>query len=355
MLDELHDLVGITPLVVVPGNYLNESIGKVNAGVGVEDGGTGIAEEVGGNDSVLSVAEDTLELALRGGLHGGADVSLGGRLLEVDGEVNYGDVEGGNAHGDAGELAVELGDDLADSLGSAGGGGDDVAGSSTTAAPILSGDAVNGLLGGGGGVNGGHKAFLDAEVVVKDLGNRSEAVGGAGSVGYEIHILGVLVLVDADDEHRGVILRGGGHDDLLRARSEVALSLLLGEEEAGGLYDILRADLAPRQVLLLALAENSDLTAVYDDGMIGVVNGAVELALHGVILEHVSHVIGGDKVIDADDFDVLVIKAGAENKPSDAAEAVDANFDVCHFLALHYNNINVFAAAHIKRPSDYGL
>ena len=41
--DELHDLVGITPLVVVPGNDLHEVVVQVHAGLGVEDGGAGIA------------------------------------------------------------------------------------------------------------------------------------------------------------------------------------------------------------------------------------------------------------------------------------------------------------------------
>ena len=43
MADELHDLVGIAPLVVVPGDDLHEVVIQVHAGLGVEDGGMGIA------------------------------------------------------------------------------------------------------------------------------------------------------------------------------------------------------------------------------------------------------------------------------------------------------------------------
>ena len=64
-----------------------------------------------------------------------------------------------------------------------------------------------------------------------------------------------------------------------------------------------------------------------DDGVFGIGNGALKLAVHGVILEHVSHVIGSDQVIDADDFDILVVEAGTENETSDAAKTVDTNFD----------------------------
>ena len=69
--------------------------------------------------------------------------------------TNCGHVQSGHAHGHTGQLAVQLRNDLAHGLGSAGGGGDDVAGSSAAAAPILQGRTVNGLLGGGGGVDGG--------------------------------------------------------------------------------------------------------------------------------------------------------------------------------------------------------
>ena len=48
MLDEHNDLVGITPLVVVPGNQLYKVAVKSNAGLGIENGGAGIAGEVGG-------------------------------------------------------------------------------------------------------------------------------------------------------------------------------------------------------------------------------------------------------------------------------------------------------------------
>ena len=52
-------------------------------------------------------------------------------------------------------------------------------------APVLLGEAVNDLLGGSVGVDGGHEALDDAEVVVDDLGQRRKAVGGAGSVGHD--------------------------------------------------------------------------------------------------------------------------------------------------------------------------
>ena len=65
VLDELKDLVGIADLVVVPGNDLHEGVGQSDAGLGVEDGGAGVAEEVGRNDGLVGVTQNALQLAPR--------------------------------------------------------------------------------------------------------------------------------------------------------------------------------------------------------------------------------------------------------------------------------------------------
>src|SRR5690606_34527064 len=119
-------------------------------------------------------------------------------------------------------------------LGRAGGGRDDVLEDATAAAPVLVGRAVDGLLGGGGGVHGGHQAALDAPLVVDHLGQRRQAVGGAAGVGDD-RLAGIGVVVDAEDEHRGVVLGRGRHDHLLRAGGQVLARAVLVQEQAGGL------------------------------------------------------------------------------------------------------------------------
>jgi hypothetical protein len=58
-------------------------------------------------------------------------------------------------------------------------------------------------------VNGGHESALDAEGVLEDLGQRAEAVGGAGGVGDDVVVRRVVVaVVDAEDD--GEVLVGGG-------------------------------------------------------------------------------------------------------------------------------------------------
>merc|ERR1719164_115189 len=99
-------------------------------------------------------------------------------------------------------------------------------------------EASTSLLGGGHGVDGGHKAHLNAILVVDSLHHGRKAVGGAGGAGHSLHVRGVAVLVHAHDDHGRVVLSRSREDNLGRASSEVRLDLLGGEESAGGLADV---------------------------------------------------------------------------------------------------------------------
>ena len=148
--DEVDELVGITPLVIVPGDELYEMIVQHDACARIEDGGACVGVEVAGNDGLVGVADDALELlGLGSGLHGSLDLFIGGGLCERAGQVDDGNVDGGNPEAHTGQLAVEGGDDLTYGLGGAGGRGDDVVSRSTAAAPILLGGTVDGELSGG--------------------------------------------------------------------------------------------------------------------------------------------------------------------------------------------------------------
>ena len=327
VLDELKHLVGVADLVIVPADDLDKGIRQGDAGGGVENGGTGVAEEVGGNDGLVGVAEDALQLALAGLLHGNADLIVGGGLLEVDGQVNDGNVQRRNAHGHTGQLAVELGNDLADRTGCAGGAGDDVRGSRAAAAPILERGTVHRLLCGGDRVDGRHQAVLDAEVLMQDLGNGGEAVGGAARVGDELHIAGIVLMVHAHDEHRGVVLARRGHDDLLCAGGDVTGSLFLRQEQAGGLDDILRAELAPLQVRGVSLAEHGNDLTVDDQRVLAAFDVSLAAAVHRIVLEHIGKVIGRAQIVDADHVDLGMLEAGTEHHTADTAKAVDTDFN----------------------------
>ncbi len=55
--------------------------------------------------------------------------------------------------------------------------------------------------------------------------------------------------------------------------------------------------------------------------------------MHGVILEHVSHVVNGEEVVDSNYLDVVTLCRRTEHETSDTAEAVNTDFS-------HSNSIN---------------
>ena len=122
VLNGTDHLRGVGVLVVVPGHDLN-LIGVVvdlsDHGLGsVEQRAVTHADDVGRNDLILVVAEGLRSSSL----HGSVDGLLGDVLALDNGNQDGGGAGGdGNALSRADQLAVQLGDDQADGLGSAGG------------------------------------------------------------------------------------------------------------------------------------------------------------------------------------------------------------------------------------------
>jgi len=327
---ELDQTVGVAPLVVVPGNELDESVVESDAGLHIQDGGVRFADEILGDDLILGQGEDTLHWALRGGLDGGDDLVHGGGLLELAGKIDDGDIGGGNAEGHTGQLAVEGRDDLADGLGGAGARGDDVAASATATTPVLAtaGRTIDGELGGGHSMNRCHKTLSEAEIVVDDLCQGGEAIGGARGVGHDLLVGGVLLVVDAHDEHLGVVLRGGRDDDLLASTLRVEDSFLACGEDSGRLADVVGTGSSPGNFSgVLGGVDVDDDTVDYEIAVLGL-DGAVESAVDGIVLEEVDHVVEiHEGVVDGHNLDVFVLGGGAEHQAANAAKSVNSHLN----------------------------
>ena len=211
-----------------------------------------------------------VERALGGGLVRGVDLFDGDLAAERDGQV--GGRAGGDRHAQrvAVELALELRQHQADGLRGARGGRDDVqrggAGTAEVAVRRVLQVLVLRVR-----VDRGHEALLDAEAVVQDLGQRREAVRGAGRVRDDRLRTVVLVLVRADDDGEVLVLGRRGDDDLLGATLvDVLARALVGVgEEAGRLDDDVDAEVLPRQLAGVALGEGLDDLAVDRDALVG--------------------------------------------------------------------------------------
>lgn len=55
---EVEDTAGVTPLVVVPGDELDEVVVEGDTGLGIEDGRGRVAVQVGRDNIVLGVSQD---------------------------------------------------------------------------------------------------------------------------------------------------------------------------------------------------------------------------------------------------------------------------------------------------------
>src|SRR6266540_1627489 len=339
-LGEVDQPVGVAPLVVVPAKHLDEgAVGLRQRRV--EDAGGRVADDVGGDDRVLRVADDAGKVALGGLAEGVVDLFLGGLPAEHDGQVGERAVLDRDAQGDAVELALELGDGQRAGLRRAGGGGDDVARGRAGAPQVLVREVEDHLVV-GVGVDGGHEALLDAEAVEQDLGQRHHRVGGAGGIGDDVvagRVVGVLV--DPDDDGDVLVLGRGGDDHLLGAALEVQGGMVPVGEAAGRLDHHVDPEVAPGQVGRVALGEGAEAGPVDRDRLLVVADLGVEPAEGRVVLEQVGQGAVVGEVVDGDDLDVLVVlgdrgglSCGAEEVAPDGAEAVDAHADIAHRVLL---------------------
>ena len=79
---QVKHTVGVTTLVIVPRHKLDEVIGQCNAGVGIEDTGVRIRDEIRRHHHVFGVAQNTFHLTVGGGFDGSLDISVFGTLLK---------------------------------------------------------------------------------------------------------------------------------------------------------------------------------------------------------------------------------------------------------------------------------
>ena len=98
---EVADTPRVAPLVIVPGDQLDKVLVQLNAGLGIEDGGRRVADEICRDDLLLGILDDPFVLALGSSLDGGLDFIIRSLLLEANDEVNDRDIEGGDTEGKA--------------------------------------------------------------------------------------------------------------------------------------------------------------------------------------------------------------------------------------------------------------
>ena len=124
-------------------------------------------------------------------------------------------------------------------------------------------------------MNGGHQTFDDAEVIVDNFSQRSQAVGGAGSVGND-----VLASI--------FVFRRTSHNHFLRTSGDVFTSSFVSQEQTSCFSDNVNTNFVPFQVSRITFSGNTDFFTVNDQMTVFHFNGTVETAVSGVIFQRLT-------------------------------------------------------------------
>lgn len=197
----------------------------------------------------------------------------------------------------------------------------------------LAGRSIYSFLGGRNRVHSRHKTFDNLEIVMDHLGERCQAISGAGGVGDYFVAWVIGVQVHADDEHWCVSRRGGDnnflgttfHMSLQKPRQDIrtlikkSMKYILnsldftyrclfdGREYTGRFDDIFGASLRPWNRFRFTLAEDGNFISIDNKAAILGLDFSLESTMGGVILEHVDHVIETDEgIIDGNDLSIKI-------------------------------------------------
>ena len=326
VLHEVNNTARVSVFVVIPGNKLDKVGVEHDTSISIKDGGAEVTLEISGDKWLITVSKESLHFTLSLALDDRADLFVGGGLGKTASQVNNRDINGGDTEGHTGKLSNKGRNDLGDGLGGTSGRGDDVARGGTSSTPVLAGRRVDNGLGGGHGVNGGHEGFLNSELVVDGLDHRGKTVGGTGGARDEVFRSIVHFLVDTHDNSQGVILGGGRVDDLLGTSVNDGLGLFLGEENTGGLADVVSTEGTPADFLRVTAARGLDLLAVKDKEVSVNLNGLLGLSVDGVVLVLVGHVVGGGgSGVDGLKVTRFVFHHDTGDETSDTSETVNTH------------------------------
>src|SRR5574344_283780 len=109
--------------------------------------------------------------------------------------------------------------------------------------------------------------------------------------------------------------------------------------ETSRLNNILSTDFIPFQISSIFLSCDTDVVTINNQFVLCCINldCSVELSVHCIILQHVSHVLYREKVINTYYYNVVLVslfKSRTENETADTTETVNTNFNHFTYVLL---------------------
>ena len=182
----------------------------------------------------------------------------------------------------------------------------------------------------GVGVDGGHHAVFDTEIFMDDFGHRCQAVGGAGGIGDDV-VLGGVVFVFVDSHYDGDVFTLGRSrdDDFFRAGFNVRGSFIGVGEASGRLNDYINSKSSPGQTCRIAFSKYFDRLAVDHNRIFFGFDFGVQDAVDRIVFEQMGQGFCIRQVVDCYDFQRRVGHSRPKCVAADAAKPVNPYFD-CH-------------------------
>ncbi len=103
-------------------------------------------------------------------------------------------------------------------------------------------------------------------------------------------------------------------------------------EESGGLHYDFCAYRGPIQLRGILHLEYLEALPFHRDAVVGMGDVMGKIAQHGIVLQQMRERFSVRNVVHGDELDILVVERRAHDVASDAAEAIDADFDGHSFL-----------------------
>ena len=154
-------------------------------------------------------------------------------------------------------------------------------------------------------MDGGHEPLFDAESIEEDFAEWGEAIGRAGGVAKNGVFLGIVVgVVNAHDVGGNVVFSGGCDEDSLGASGEMLFGVDEVSESSCGFHDVVDFVRFPRELGGIFFAGDDDALSVDEESVSVSLDGASKGAVRGVVFKQIGEVVGGNKVVDGDDFEV---------------------------------------------------
>src|SRR5690625_324847 len=327
--EDIDHAAAVAPLVVVPDEHLRHAAHGAGE-LGVDDGRVWVAHDVARHERVRAVLEDALQVVLRALADGFVDILGAGLLPEDSRDVGKRTRRGRDPNRESVEDAVQLREYLAHRLGGTGRRGNDVGRGAAGAAGILVG-GVEDVLVVGVGVDGRHHGLLDAEGFVEHTHHGAQRVGGAGGVGEDLVGLGVVLLgVDAQHDVEVAVGRRGADQDLLGTGFDMHGGLVALREDAGRLDHDIDPQVAPGQVLRVALVGHPDLVTVDGQAVLVVTDLALKPTVVGVEAKEVGYRFVRHQVVDEQNVTGhSALVKDAEDLAANSSETVDTYLHSC--------------------------